>query len=186
MKKPPKTPLSTEDETLWQKVAKTVRPQKQAKKIEPSAKSKRSKADKGSIIPSTPAIEPPVRKAPKTVVIPAAAPPTAQDDGTARALRKGKWKIDKKIDLHGMTQAAAKTALEEFILAAQKQDKRTLLIITGKGSRSTGGGVLRRMLPHWLELPPLKDIALALTPARPEDGGDGAFYLRLRKKKINR
>jgi len=114
-------------------------------------------------------------------------PPAAkQDDGTARALRKGKWPIDKKIDLHGMTQAAAKAALEKFILSAQKQDKRTLLVITGKGSRSTGGGVLRRMLPQWLELPPLKGLALALTPARAEDGGDGAFYLRLRKKKMPR
>lgn len=183
MKKPPKPPLSTEDEALWQKVARTVRPQKQAKKIEPSAKDKRPKADKSSIIPSTPAPAAPARSVAKPAP---AQPPAKQDDGTARELRKGKWKIDKKIDLHGMTQSAAKAALEKFILAAQKQDKRTLLIITGKGSRSTGGGVLRRMLPHWLELPPLKGIALALTPARPEDGGDGAFYLRLRKKKINR
>ena len=184
MKKPPKPPLSTEDDALWQKVARTVRPQKQAKKIEPAVKSKRSKADKNSIIPTTPDPVVPARAAVKTA--PPLPAPQKQDDGTARALRKGKWKIDKKIDLHGMTQAAAKTALEKFILAAQRQDKRTLLIITGKGARSTGGGVLRRMLPHWLELPPLKDIALALTPARAEDGGEGAFYLRLRKKKIKR
>lgn len=184
MKKPPKTPLPPEDDVLWQKVAKTVRPQKQAKRIEPAAKNKRPKADKCSIIPTAP--EP--LTAARAPAKPAAAPTsvTKQDDGTARDLRKGKWKIDKKIDLHGMTQAAAKAALEKFILAAQKQDKRTLLIITGKGSRSTGGGVLRRMLPEWLELPPLKGLALALTPARPEDGGDGAFYLRLRKKKITR
>lgn len=183
MKKTPKPPLSTEDEALWQKVARTVRPQKQAKKIEPSAKDKRPKADKGSIIPAVPAPATTARATAKPAPPP---PPAKLDDGTARELRKGKWKIDKKIDLHGMTQAAAKAALEKFILTAQKQDKRTLLIITGKGSRSTGGGVLRRMLPHWLELPPLKGITLALTPARPEDGGEGAFYLRLRKKKINR
>lgn len=184
MKKPPKPPLSAEDDALWQKVAKTVRPQKQAKKTEPAAKNKRSKSDKCSITPTTPATVPAARR---PAAPPAVTPPAPkQDDGTARALRKGKWQIDKKIDLHGMTQAAAKEALEKFILAAQRQDKRTLLIITGKGSRSTGGGVLRRMLPHWLALPPLKGIALALTPARPEDGGEGAFYLRLRKKKATR
>jgi DNA-nicking Smr family endonuclease len=183
MKKPPKPPLSTEDTVLWQKVAKTVRPQKPAKKIEPALKNKPPKADKSSITPPSP---PPAARAHTTGTPAAAPPPPVQDDGTARALRKGKWEIDKKIDLHGMTQVAAKAALEKFILSAQKQDKRTLLIITGKGSRGTGGGILRRMLPHWLELPPLKGIALALTPARPEDGGEGAFYLRLRKKKIIR
>ncbi len=183
MKKPPKPPLSTEDTVLWQKVAKTVRPQKLAKKIEPALKDKPPKGDKGSIIPAAPPPAALSRAVEKAAVPPQ---PPVQDDGTARALRKGKWEIDKKIDLHGMTQAAAKAALEKFILSAQKQDKRTLLIITGKGSRGTGGGILRRMLPHWLELPPLKGIALALTPARPEDGGEGAFYLRLRKKKIIR
>ena len=115
---------------------------------------------------------------------PAVPPPAPkQDDGTARALRKGKWQIDKKIDLHGMTQAAAKEALEKFILAAQRQDKRTLLIITGKGRVTQGGGVLRRLLPLWVAEQGLKNCVLACVPASVKDGGDGAFYLRLRKKK---
>jgi len=185
MKKPSKPVLSAEDAALWQKVAKTVRPQKQAAKqgrgITPPAKDKRAVAAKSSITPAAPATSP--ASASRKTPAPPPAPPPVQDDGTARALRKGKWEIDKKIDLHGKTQAEAKTALEKFILTAQRQDKRTLLVITGKGSRSAGGGVLRRMLPQWLEVPPLKGVVLALTPARPEDGGDGAFYLRLRKKK---
>lgn len=181
MKKPPKPPLSDEDRNLWQKLAKTVRqPKKPAQKPVPP-KSKSVKTEKGSITPiaSLPDTQQPRR--PATPVMPAA--PRQQDDGTARQLRKGKWEIDKRIDLHGMTQAAAKTALEKFILAAARQNKRTLLVITGKGSRLAGGGVLRRMLPLWLDLPPLKNIVLALTPARAEDGGEGAFYLRLRKQK---
>lgn len=181
MKKPPKPPLSEEDRQLWQKLAKTVRPAKKPAQKPVPPKSKSAKPDKSSI---TPPAKPAIARNATRPAPPAPPPARHQDDGTARQLRKGKWKIDKKIDLHDMTQAAAKAALERFILAAARQDKRTLLIITGKGARSTGGGVLRRMLPFWLDLPPLKSLVLALTPARPEDGGDGAFYLRLRKQKI--
>jgi len=186
MKKGPKNPLSDEDQHLWEKVAKTVRPRPKTAKtplVAESAKqlatkaAKPAKADK----PATP------QNVTKTLLragkLPAAPIPKTTDDGTARQLKKKKWQIDKKIDLHGMTQQSAQDALTRFILSARKQDKRTLLVITGKGSRSTGGGVLRRMLPLWLEMPPLRDAVLALTPARPEDGGDGAYYIRLRKIK---
>ena len=42
-------------------------------------------------------------------------------------------------------------------------------------------GVLRRMVPQWLEDPDLAQYIVAMTPAAPKDGGTGAFYLRLRK-----
>jgi DNA-nicking Smr family endonuclease len=183
MKKGPKNPLSEEDQTLWEKVVKTVRPRpKTAKKplIAESATTKVPKPAKAAK-PATP------QNATKTLQRSTSLPQTpaakTTDDGTARDLKKKKWQIDKKIDLHGMTQHAAQEALTRFILSARKQDKRTLLVITGKGSRSTGGGVLRRMLPLWLEMAPLREAVLALTPARPEDGGDGAYYVRLRKIK---
>jgi DNA-nicking Smr family endonuclease len=54
-----------------------------------------------------------------------------------------------------------------------------LLIITGKGS--DGNGILKQQLPRWLETDILKSKILAMTPARPEDGGHGALYVLLRR-----
>lgn len=111
-----------------------------------------------------------------------AAPPQKQgfDRATETKLKKGKLPLEGRIDLHGMTQEEAHRALRRFITDSLKAGRRTVLVITGKGR--AGGGVLRRMLPFWLEEPSLQKMVIALTAAQPRDGGDGAFYLRLRKK----
>lgn len=107
----------------------------------------------------------------------------AFDPETARNLKKGKMKIEARLDLHGFSQEKALLMLEAFISKAVMTQKRTLLVITGKGKLSPAGGVLRRMLPLWLERPVLKKYILAWAGARPEHGGSGAFYIRLRKTK---
>lgn len=80
-----------------------------------------------------------------------------------------------------MTQGEAFDALCRFIAASASQGKKTLLVITGKGLKSDG--VLRRMLPLWLENPLLKKYVQSITAAEPKDGGTGAFYVRLRTTK---
>jgi DNA-nicking Smr family endonuclease len=55
-----------------------------------------------------------------------------------------------------------------------------VLVVTGKGA-GEGGGILRRSLPEWLSEPDLAASVVACLPARPEDGGAGAFYVRLAK-----
>ena len=98
-----------------------------------------------------------------------------------KALRQGDISIDAKLDLHGMTQVEAYEALASFMQSKSKAGKRHLLIITGKGAR--GAGVLRNNLKNWLEqLPQAKNI-LALRPAAPHHGGDGAFYILMRKSR---
>jgi len=182
MKKDRKSGTSDEDRALWQHVTKSVRGYEkrhpdagEKRKPPPPAKAKLPAAKK----PAAPT----AATTAKIRVTPAPRQPLP-DDGTARDLKKKKWPIDKTIDLHGMTQTAAHQALLRFVTLAVRQEKRTLLVITGKGSRLAGGGVLRRLLPLWLEEPPLRAHVLACTHARTEDGGEGAFYVRLRKKKI--
>ena len=106
--------------------------------------------------------------------------PVGFDRPTETKLRRGQLPLEGKLDLHGMTQEEAFDRLFRFIKSAVAERKRTVLIITGKGSLQSGG-VLRRMLPFWLEDHELEKHVIALTQAAPKDGGAGAFYLRLKK-----
>ena len=100
------------------------------------------------------------------------------DGSTQRRLFRGEFPIDLRLDLHGMTAARAQTQLIKFILRAVHEGYRCVLVITGKGS-----GVLNGHVPNWLKQPPLSLHVLALAQARPKDGGGGAFYVLLRRKR---
>ena len=97
-----------------------------------------------------------------------------------KSLRQGDIDIDARLDLHGMTQVEAFEALANFMRKKTKAGKRSYLIITGKGCG--GEGVLRRNLENWLGQLPESHSVLALRPAAPKHGGDGAFYVVMRKR----
>ncbi len=88
-------------------------------------------------------------------------------------------RVEAKIDLHGMTQPQAHDALFGFIVRCHAAGKRHVVVITGKGSR--GEGVLKRTVPHWLELPQLRRHISAIGYASPEKGGDGVLHVLLKK-----
>lgn len=104
------------------------------------------------------------------------------DRRTAERFRRGRMDLDGRIDLHGMTQAQAHGALAAFVHRAWTQGRRCLLVITGKGGYS-GGGVLRQAAPRWLAEPVLARMILGVEPAQPKDGGDGAFYVLIRRRR---
>lgn len=104
------------------------------------------------------------------------------DRRTAERFRRGRMDLDGRIDLHGMTQAQAHGALAAFVHRAWTQGRRCLLVITGKGNYS-GGGVLRQAAPRWLAEPVLARMILGVEPAQPKDGGDGAFYVLIRRRR---
>ena len=114
--------------------------------------------------------------------VPAAAKPNpGLDRGTEKRLRAGEIPIERRIDLHGMTQAAAHAALDRFVRHAVADGLRLLLVITGKGSVSEG--VLRRAVPRWLGAGEHAAHVLRTTPAQRKHGGDGALYVLLRRKR---
>ena len=103
-------------------------------------------------------------------------------------MKRGKLRPEGKIDLHGMTLDRAHPALTRFILGAQAQGKRLVLVVTGKGKqRDDGGpipvrfGVLRHQVPQWLSLPPISSVVLQVTQAHLRHGGSGAYYVYLRR-----
>ncbi|MBI3441862.1 MAG: Smr/MutS family protein [Proteobacteria bacterium] len=105
---------------------------------------------------------------------------TTHHDSRKTERQHRKLPLEGKLDLHGMTQEEAYQALCWFIPKAAAQGKRMLLVITGKGGPQTEG-VLKRMLPLWLENPALQSHVQSIMAATPQDGGAGAFYIQLRK-----
>ncbi|MEN0087300.1 MAG: Smr/MutS family protein [Pseudomonadota bacterium] len=104
------------------------------------------------------------------------------DRKTKRKLSKGALGIDARIDLHGMTQDEAHNALIGFIGMSQARGHRMVLVITGKGLSKQGQGILRRMVPRWLVTPPLAQWVNGHDVSAAHHGGDGALYVRLRRK----
>lgn len=104
------------------------------------------------------------------------------DHRTAEKLRRGRYDIDTRIDLHGMTQAQAHTALAAIVHRCWSEGRRCLLVITGKGSFNSTG-VLRHNAPRWLAEPSLARLVVAIQTAQPKDGGDGALYVLIRRRR---
>jgi DNA-nicking Smr family endonuclease len=168
-----------EDEELWRRVAATVKPYADPRKAAAKAKKDAKTAASAPVSPSpSGALQKinvrKIKAADAARYNSASGPARGFDAATERRLKRGQLGIDGRLDLHGLTQAAARDALARFVAEARRQERRTLLVITGKS------GVLRRLAPQWLaEMP---EAVIAATPARPKDGGDGALYVRLRRK----
>ncbi len=115
-------------------------------------------------------------------------PALQMDKRLKQRFQRGELPIDARLDLHGLTLANAERALSKLIRDSLAQQKRCLLVITGKGARSAesgvqGRGVLRNWLPEYLKRGPWRDQILGVTPARQEMGGAGAFYVLLRRQR---
>lgn len=181
--------IDPEELTLWKAITSGVKPlggkvrrtipqePRQEVATPPEAKGPRRRS-------SLPRAQPvPLAPRPTSRPLLGAAVPAGLDRKTAQRLGRGQLPIDATLDLHGMSQAAAATALDGFLAAALRRGARCLLVVTGKGRGGGGSGVLRQRLPTWLEASVHRDAILALTPARPQHGGGGAFYLLLRRQR---
>ena len=104
------------------------------------------------------------------------------DRRTRAGLRRGRVKIEARLDLHGLDKAAASEALHGFLERAYTGGKKTVLVITGKGLRKGGEvGVLRQAVPKWLNTEPMREWVHAFDYASPRDGGEGALYIVMRR-----
>jgi DNA-nicking Smr family endonuclease len=92
-------------------------------------------------------------------------------------LRRGRLDPESRLDLHGLTQDGAHRALLRFLLRAQSDGQRLVLVITGKG------GVLRSQLPLWLGQSDARVLVGGVQEAHVKHGGAGAFYVTLRKQR---
>jgi DNA-nicking Smr family endonuclease len=101
---------------------------------------------------------------------------------TVAKLSRGEFAVRSHVDLHGMALDDAKAAVDQFLTERQKRGDRCVLVITGKGKNSRGQvAVLREQIPEWLARGPSARRVLAFVTARRCDGGEGAFYVLLRR-----
>ena len=105
--------------------------------------------------------------------------------------RKIHYKI-KSIDLHGYTLEEANKIIQNFINKSYEDNVNKLIVVTGKGLHSNNEkdpyvskdlGILKYSVPEFIK----KNTELIrkiseITNAKIEDGGEGAFYIYLKKK----
>lgn len=189
--------MASDDAALWRQVADSTAPLP-GRGTGPAARAAPA-APIATDMPKLEEIEPPNSAGASANAPPAARrtalPPLASgaapgvDQRTAMRLRRGQLPIDARVDLHGLTQEEGIRTFSLFIEDASESGARCVLAITGKGSRSRGApgdgsiGVLREALPRWINRPALRPLILAFCPARPKDGGEGAFYILLKRRR---
>jgi len=88
-----------------------------------------------------------------------------------RKLRRGHWRVQDEIDLHGLSRREAALLVDRFIDDAAAAGLRCVRIVHGKGT-----GVLREALRA--QLPSRREL-LACAEAPPSQGGSGAALLLL-------
>lgn len=181
--------LSHEDRMLWDQIRSTVTPLSGISALEDWL-DHAAEAEPVSLKPKPPAF--PAGQGPARAYLPPYLPPvssTAQqaspsiDDVTARKLRKGRLEIDARIDLHGMSEKAARDTLLRFAENCHRQGVRIILVITGKGR--AGQGVLRRSVPLWFNEDAFIRLIGGYRVAHLTHGGEGALYVRIRKDRQN-
>ncbi|MEM9105386.1 MAG: Smr/MutS family protein [Pseudomonadota bacterium] len=170
--------LTDEDRILWGRVANTVDayPGRMEQLLENSPKTEpqtvsrpQTGAGKFSAISAAVPTKKPVRVTSLNPI----------DKPVYRKIAKGRVPLEARIDLHGMTQSQAHDLLLGFLIRAQGEGLRHVLVITGKGR--SGDGVLRRAVPQWLSSAAFQGLASGCEQAARGHGGDGALYVRLKR-----
>lgn len=192
--------LSPEERALWDMVARRAKPMHDGTRNRPEPLEGLSKKPKKAPAPKEFSEIEPFQLGQKAGQTPPghdlqpgiaqhlARAPVQMDAKQHVRMKRGKLSPEARIDLHGMTVAEAHPALVSFILGAHADGCRLVLVITGKGKdRDDGGpiptrfGVLRHQVPQWLHLPPLRNAVLQIAPAHIRHGGNGAYYVYLRR-----
>ena len=111
------------------------------------------------------------------------------EKNTLKKIKRGRLKIESRLDLHGFTVEESKEKVFNFILSNYKSKKRLLLLITGKGQRLSvsegwrGTGKLKENVPLWLKSVQLSKYILWFDFANRENGGEGALMIYPKKSK---
>lgn len=191
-KRPRRRHLSADEKALWDHVTQSVKRSSAAGTPLPLDDDDPEGSDETPAAPKKTRVRQRLMEPPPLPPTPNPIPLThgttaGMDRRTAQRLRRGKLDVEATLDLHGHTQAAAHRTLERFLHDGYMAGIRTVLVITGKGDRLGGRpGVLRDAVPRWFNEIPMRQWVAGFSYAAPKDGGDGALYVRLKRRKSSR
>ena len=104
---------------------------------------------------------------------------------------KKEKEIIKTIDLHGFSLENANNVIEEFITKCFENNVSKIIVITGKGLRSKSAenpyvskdlSILKYSVPDYIKSKQyLMKMIKKIEDASVEDGGQGAFYVYLKR-----
>ena len=108
--------------------------------------------------------------------------------------KKGSFYIDKKIDFHGRSLLESEDLFNDTIIESYNSGQRCLLFVTGKGLYKSKNyeekdkpklyhGIIRSSFVEWARSKKFSKYILSFEQASIDHGGDGAFYVYLRKNK---
>jgi DNA-nicking Smr family endonuclease len=174
-------PLTADEHELWSQVTRSIAPLRRRRPA-PNAAVEEPPPQPARPVPPVPESR---TRAPRPLPPPPGLAPI--DRRLKQKLARGREAIDRSIDLHGLTQAEAHAALVRFLRNARAEGARLVLVITGKGARgddfTVDCGVLRRQVPLWLRSAELRDIVIGFDWAHAAHGGEGALYVRIRRRR---
>ena len=100
--------------------------------------------------------------------------------------------LTKKIDLHGFSLEEANKKIEDIIKNYYGVGVKKIIVITGKGLHSNhiedpyiskDLGILKNSVPEFIKKnKELMSLIQNIEMAKVDDGGEGAFYIYLKKK----
>ena len=101
--------------------------------------------------------------------------------------------VTKSIDLHGYTLEEANKSIQDFINKSYEDNINKLIVVTGKGLHSNNEknpyvskelSILKYSVPEYIKnSSDLMKKIIEIKDAEAEDGGSGAFYIYLKRKK---
>lgn len=161
-----RTRLTDADRALWRSYASRIRPLPDRETLAPAPE---------------PTVVPPARRPlaagrtghTKLAPLAIGTQPGGVDSATWHRFRIGKLPATRVLDLHGHTAQRAFQSLATFLRSAHAEGLRCVEVVTGQG------GVLRRELPLWLNLPELRGVVLAAV--HPHAANPGSVRLLLRR-----
>jgi DNA-nicking Smr family endonuclease len=166
--------LTDEEQSLWNRITQRIKPLPQGTK---------------RVLPAAASPYRPLRKKP-AFSLPPEGPSFTNPLVSHRIQRVRSVEIEARLDLHGLTLANARLRLSKFLITAQENRCIWVLVITGKGKQKSvteesvehpPKKTLRDQVPLWLEEAHLQSVVSAYTAAKPQDGGNGALYVRVKR-----
>ena len=172
-------PVDAADAALFREATRDVRPlgddRLPVPRAKPPARARFTRADRQAILEES--LDPQPDEMIAATGEAAAYTRAGVQHAVLRKLRRGHYRIQAELDLHGLTAREAKSELRGFLAEALELGLTCVRIIHGKGLRSgPRGPVLKTTVAAVLQR---SSAVLAFVSARAVDGGTGALYVLL-------